>query len=260
MTKEADGVNDEDLPPEGEKRFSSNGVLGERIARLRSTLSVKQINKEEKSAPNRSLPRMVGYLTAEIGTGHSKDFLGRDLPQMGMSGVHSWDSNEGISVTVDSNKNTIDEDPDWNFDVACNFYDIWPCAMDRHRLLHRGDFRSLIPCALSYFFRHTLVLKGGGRGGEDSVKRIGCENQACRFSIHKENYTNRHWSVFLASDDGDDETYDSYHLSDDEDDEPDAYPTAPLDVFQTEMRTSFEQLHITQDIHGTQPAEILEST
>ncbi|KAI5672639.1 hypothetical protein M9H77_13003 [Catharanthus roseus] len=40
---------------------------------------------------------------------------------------------EGNSVTVDSKKKTIDENPDWSYDVACNRFDIHPHLMD-HRV------------------------------------------------------------------------------------------------------------------------------
>lgn len=60
----------------------------------------------------------------------------------------------------------------------------------------------------------------------------------------------------------------SLQLDDDEseDDEShdlkakDAPPTVSMDAFQIKMRATFEQLRITQGIHGAQLAEMVEST
>lgn len=62
----------------------------------------------------------------------------------------------GNTVTVDSNTRSIDEDSDWNFDVACIRFNIRPRVHDRG-IIHGSDFPSLLPQALAYFFGHTLA-------------------------------------------------------------------------------------------------------
>lgn len=69
---------------------------------------------------------------------------------------------EGNMVTIDSNKKSIDKDPDWSIDASCQCFGIWPCSIHRCRIFHVGDFRTLLPRALSYFFGYTLVQKEGG--------------------------------------------------------------------------------------------------
>ncbi|KAI5676263.1 hypothetical protein M9H77_07213 [Catharanthus roseus] len=58
----------------------------------------------------------------------------------------------------------------------------------------------------------------------------------------------------------DDEVNESYNPSDDEGDETGAHNAIPLDAFQIEMWTAFEQLQINQEIQGMQLTEIVEST
>ncbi|KAI5671476.1 hypothetical protein M9H77_11840 [Catharanthus roseus] len=41
-----------------------------------------------------------------------------------------WIPDTGNSITIDSNRKTIDKDMDWNFDTACSRFEIWPRAMD----------------------------------------------------------------------------------------------------------------------------------
>ncbi|KAI5675949.1 hypothetical protein M9H77_06899 [Catharanthus roseus] len=60
---------------------------------------------------------------------------------------------------------------------------------------------------------------------------------------------------FSQLDDEESKDNESYDLS-----AKDAPPTVPIDAFQTKMRPAFEQLHVTQDIHGAQLVEIVEST
>ncbi|KAI5673608.1 hypothetical protein M9H77_13972 [Catharanthus roseus] len=68
----------------------------------------------------------------------------------------------GNTVTVDSNRRSIDEEPDWNFDAACSCFNIRPRDHDHRRIIHEGDFPSLLPRVLTYFFGHTLVKKENG--------------------------------------------------------------------------------------------------
>ncbi|KAI5675839.1 hypothetical protein M9H77_06789 [Catharanthus roseus] len=58
----------------------------------------------------------------------------------------------------------------------------------------------------------------------------------------------------------DDEAYESYNPLDNEEDEASAKNTVPMDAFQMEMQTAFEQLWITQQIHGMHFMEMVEST
>ncbi|KAI5653209.1 hypothetical protein M9H77_30396 [Catharanthus roseus] len=58
----------------------------------------------------------------------------------------------------------------------------------------------------------------------------------------------------------DDEADESYNPLNDEDDEANAQTTILRDAFPTEMQTTFEQLRITQEFHGVQFVEIVEST
>ncbi|KAI5652517.1 hypothetical protein M9H77_29704 [Catharanthus roseus] len=53
---------------------------------------------------------------------------------------------------------------------------------------------------------------------------------------------------------------DEVEASDNEEDEVGAKKMIPIDEFQTEMRTAFEQLQINQEIQGMQLTEIVEST
>ncbi|KAI5681001.1 hypothetical protein M9H77_02228 [Catharanthus roseus] len=71
-------------------------------------------------------------------------------------------SDNGNTLTVDSNRRSIDEDPDWNFNVACICFNIQQQVVYHRRIIHRGDLPSLLLRALAYFFGHTLVQKGGG--------------------------------------------------------------------------------------------------
>ncbi|KAI5668913.1 hypothetical protein M9H77_18766 [Catharanthus roseus] len=58
----------------------------------------------------------------------------------------------------------------------------------------------------------------------------------------------------------DDEADESYNPLDDEEDETGAQNRVLMDAFQTDMRIAFEQLRITQEIHGMQLTEMIEST
>ncbi|KAI5683144.1 hypothetical protein M9H77_04372 [Catharanthus roseus] len=60
-----------------------------------------------------------------------------------------------------------------------------------------------------------------------------------------------------SDDDGPNE---SYNPSDDEEDEAGSQNTIPMDAFQTELRTTFEQLRITQEIQGMKLTKMVEST
>ncbi|KAI5649254.1 hypothetical protein M9H77_35259 [Catharanthus roseus] len=97
------------------------------------------------------------------------------------------------SITVDSNKKSIDEDLDWNFDTVCNQFEIRPQAMDHCRIIHGGDFSNLLHLALAYFFGNMLVQKWVG------LVNLGAS------------------SLQLVEDD--DKTDESYNPSDDEEDE-----------------------------------------
>ncbi|KAI5653531.1 hypothetical protein M9H77_30718 [Catharanthus roseus] len=66
----------------------------------------------------------------------------------------------GNRATVDSNRKTIGEDPDWNFDEACNCFNIRPQAMKHHQIIHGGDFPYLLHRALAYFFGTSLFKRG----------------------------------------------------------------------------------------------------
>ncbi|KAI5681711.1 hypothetical protein M9H77_02939 [Catharanthus roseus] len=66
----------------------------------------------------------------------------------------------GNTVTMDSNRRAVDEDANWTFDVACSRFNIHHLALDRRRIIHGGDFPSLLPRALAYLFGHILVKKG----------------------------------------------------------------------------------------------------
>ncbi|KAI5676952.1 hypothetical protein M9H77_07902 [Catharanthus roseus] len=70
--------------------------------------------------------------------------------------------------------------------------------MDRRHIIHRADFRTLLPCALYYFFGHTLVQKGADRvKGKEIVHRVTTEN-----------YSDQNRSILLVAHDEDDESYD----------------------------------------------------
>ncbi|KAI5675898.1 hypothetical protein M9H77_06848 [Catharanthus roseus] len=84
----------------------------------------------------------------------------------------------GNSVTVDSNRKTIDEDPDWNFDTACNLFEIWPQALDHCRIIHGGDFPNLLHRALVYFLWHTLVQKGAALVKASSLQPVEDDDEA----------------------------------------------------------------------------------
>ncbi|KAI5662941.1 hypothetical protein M9H77_22264 [Catharanthus roseus] len=186
----------------------------------------------------------------------------------------------GNSVTVDSNRKTIDEDPDWNFDIACSRFEI-------------HDFPNLLHCALAYFFGHTLFQKGMALvkfrtkiinrttigykfttlnncgyswDKENQVwippfeeDRLRDRNLAGFHKIKKTNQTGLEASSSQPVEDYD-EANEFYNPSDDEEDKAGAQNTIPIDAFQTEMRTAFEQLQINQKIQGMQLTEIVEYT
>ncbi|KAI5664173.1 hypothetical protein M9H77_23496 [Catharanthus roseus] len=65
----------------------------------------------------------------------------------------------GNIVIVDSNRKTIDEDPDWNFDAACSRFDTRPQAMDCCRILHGGNFPPFLgPCL--FLWTRTCSKRG----------------------------------------------------------------------------------------------------
>ncbi|KAI5682242.1 hypothetical protein M9H77_03470 [Catharanthus roseus] len=44
--------------------------------------------------------------------------------------------NEGNTITIDSNKKTINKDPDWNYEATCDRLEIRPHSGDHGRVLH----------------------------------------------------------------------------------------------------------------------------
>ncbi|KAI5672110.1 hypothetical protein M9H77_12474 [Catharanthus roseus] len=52
---------------------------------------------------------------------------------------------EGNTVTVDSDKKSIQEDPDWSYEVTYNRLRIRQYLGDRRCILHGGDFSQLLP-------------------------------------------------------------------------------------------------------------------
>ncbi|KAI5671333.1 hypothetical protein M9H77_11697 [Catharanthus roseus] len=103
----------------------------------------------------------------------------------------------------------------------------------------RGNFPSLLPRALTYFFGHTLVQKGA-----DLVK----SKKKQWISSSEEDR-----SSFLQPVEDDDEA----EASDDEEDEAGVQNTILMDAFQTEMQITFEQLRINQEVQGMQLIKIV---
>ncbi|KAI5676319.1 hypothetical protein M9H77_07269 [Catharanthus roseus] len=119
--------------------------------------------------------------------------------------------NTGNSVTMDSNRKTINEDPGWNFDMACSCFEIRPQSF----------------CFLScQFCRRTKIIN----------------------RTTTENYPNRPGTSFSQPVEDDDKADQSYNPSDEEEDEASAPNTIPMDAFQIEMQTAFEQVRINQEI------------
>lgn len=67
---------------------------------------------------------------------------------------------ERNTITIDSNRKTIDKDRDWSYKTTYDRPEIQPRLFYRQRILHRSDFSRLLPRVLTYFFGHTLVQKG----------------------------------------------------------------------------------------------------
>ncbi|KAI5649779.1 hypothetical protein M9H77_35784 [Catharanthus roseus] len=141
-------------------------------------------------------------------------------------------------------------DLEWNYEVTCDCFSIRLHLMDRHRILHRGNFPTLLPHALTYFFRHILKIKfrtfNNCSYSWDEANKVWIPSaeedrlQECNYasfrSIKKTTQTGIGASFSLPDDDKreDDESYD---LS-----VEDAPPTVPIDKFQTKMRAAFELL------------------
>ncbi|KAI5671431.1 hypothetical protein M9H77_11795 [Catharanthus roseus] len=108
-------------------------------------------------------------------------------------------------------------------------------TMDSNR---RGNFPSLYPRALTYFFGHTLVRKGA-----DLVKSENEDYQSGHNNYRKDK-RRKEWIPSCKEDrvsssrpcEDDDET----KSSDDEEDEDGAQNTISMDAFQAKMRTAFE--------------------
>ncbi|KAI5668604.1 hypothetical protein M9H77_18457 [Catharanthus roseus] len=183
----------------------------------------------------------------------------------------------GNSITVASNKITINEDPDWNFDTACSHFEIQPWALDRRRIIHGGNFLNLLHRALAYFFWRTLVQKGGGFGevcivniylidklfnrsplslssliihtmrntGCDTTKSVthGTRRTKCG-SHHPKKIGCKNVTGRFSLNEDDNEANESYNSLDDEEDEAGAQSMISIDAFQTKMWTAFEQLWI----------------
>ncbi|KAI5663961.1 hypothetical protein M9H77_23284 [Catharanthus roseus] len=141
---------------------------------------------------------------------------------------------EGKTVTVDSNKKTIDEDPTWSFNAICSRFGIWQHPLDRRCILHwvlilQG--KENYPqgrCTSSHSLHLTITATPRMKRrkfGSLHLGRTGCRS--------------------------DDESYD---LSGENDPS-----TAPMAAFQNEMQTNFERLLVTQDIYGAQLVDIMES-
>lgn len=69
---------------------------------------------------------------------------------------------KGNTVTIDFNRESIDENPDWSYEETSNNLEIRPRPGDWQHILHGGDFPQLLCRALTYFFGHFLLQKGGG--------------------------------------------------------------------------------------------------
>ncbi|KAI5681227.1 hypothetical protein M9H77_02454 [Catharanthus roseus] len=89
----------------------------------------------------------------------------------------------GNTITVDSNRRAINDETNWNFDVACSNFNIQHRTLDLKRIIHRGTFPSLLPRALAYFFGHTDVQKRG-RFSEVSTRMMIINRAATSDSIH----------------------------------------------------------------------------
>ncbi|KAI5676756.1 hypothetical protein M9H77_07706 [Catharanthus roseus] len=55
------------------------------------------------------------------------------------------------TITVDSNKEIVDEDLDWNYEVTCNRLEIWPRSCDRRHKLQKKS-----PFSVSSLIIHTV--------------------------------------------------------------------------------------------------------
>ncbi|KAI5675964.1 hypothetical protein M9H77_06914 [Catharanthus roseus] len=73
---------------------------------------------------------------------------------------------DGNSVTVNSNKKTINKDIDWSFDMACSRFEILSRALDHSIIIHMSNFSNPLYRALTYFFGHTIPVKDNDEGGE----------------------------------------------------------------------------------------------
>lgn len=58
---------------------------------------------------------------------------------------------EGHMVNVDSNRKTIQVDPDWSYEATSNRFQIRPHLGQRRAILHGGGFPNLLPPSLSKF-------------------------------------------------------------------------------------------------------------
>ncbi|KAI5676129.1 hypothetical protein M9H77_07079 [Catharanthus roseus] len=162
--------------------------------------------------------------------------------------------NNGNSITVDSNRKTIDEDLDWNFDIACSRFEIRPRALDRHRIIRGDNFPNLL---------HLLPISLGTHSSKRGAA-LDKENQVWIRPFEEDRLLDRNPASFhkikKPTKPDDDEADESYNPSDDEEYEAGAQNTILIDVFQTEMQTAFEQLRINQEVQGMWLTEIVEST
>ncbi|KAI5650300.1 hypothetical protein M9H77_36305 [Catharanthus roseus] len=146
----------------------------------------------------------------------------------------------GNTVTMDSNRKTINEDPDCNFDVA------WGrlsevCILDIYMLekLHNKS-----PFSLSSLIIHTMrntrfdtTKKRNKVWIPTSEKdRLRDRNPFDFRSIKKTTQTGMGASSSQLLEDDDNEADESYNPSDDKDYEADAQTTVSIDTFQAEIR------------------------
>ncbi|KAI5677949.1 hypothetical protein M9H77_08899 [Catharanthus roseus] len=63
----------------------------------------------------------------------------------------------GNTMTIDSNKKTIDKDPDWNYEATCDYLEIRPRPSDRH-YLSRYKLQKQSPVSVASLIIHTTTL------------------------------------------------------------------------------------------------------
>lgn len=69
---------------------------------------------------------------------------------------------EKNTVTVDFNKKTIQEEPDWSYAAISSCLRIPLRPGDRRKIPDESDFPKLLSKALAYLFGYTSMQKGGG--------------------------------------------------------------------------------------------------